>query len=260
MPYSKHGDVMYGIDLNQEIQYLAASFRCFKEKEYHVTRLCKCDVLLLVYEGILRFSEDGVPRELRPGQYYIQKQGGYQEGKLPSDGAKYLYIHFLARWTDDACALPRSGSFDPTAMMPDMEAMHALDYDEAPYILRAGMFYKLLSQLCKPKVVSTAVSQMAEYIRSHMENGMTLDELCREFSFSKNHIINLFKKEMGMTPVAYLNDVRLRRAERLLTSTSQTLESIATTCGYANYSHFYRQFFRKNRISPEKYRQRKRLG
>lgn len=260
LAYSNTGDVMYGIDLDQEIKYLAASFRYFKEKEYHVTRLCKCDVLLLVFEGVLRFVEDGVAYEIHPGQYHIQKQDSYQEGKLPSDGAKYLYIHFMAQWTDSSHILPRSGSFDPAALMPDMEAMQALAYADVPYILRAGMFYKLLSQLHSPQVLSPAVAKMAEYLRRHMQTGIALEDLCREFSFSKNHIINLFKKELGMTPVAYLNECRLRQAEQLLIATSQTIESIAAACGYPNYSHFYRQFYRKNRISPEKFRQKKHLG
>lgn len=260
LAYSNTGDVMYGIDLDQEIKYLTASFRYFKEKEYHVTRLCKCDVLLLVFEGVLRFVEDGIAYAVHPGQYHIQKHDSYQEGKLPSDGAKYLYIHFMAQWTDSSHVLPRSGSFDTAALMPDMEAMHALDYEDAPYILRAGMLYKLLSQLYKPHVTGPAVKPMVEYIRTHMQSDLSLELLCREFSFSKNHIINLFKKELGMTPVAYLNDLRLRQAERLLIATSQTIESIATTCGYPNYSHFYRQFLRKNGVSPEKFRQKKHLG
>ena len=59
---------MYGIDLNKEIKYLFSSLRFFASKEHHVDRFCKDDVLLLVYDGVLRFSEDGVMYEIHPGE------------------------------------------------------------------------------------------------------------------------------------------------------------------------------------------------
>jgi transcriptional regulator GlxA family with amidase domain len=97
-------------------------------------------------------------------------------------------------------------------------------------------------------------------MEKNYQSSVDIPMLCREFSFSKNHIINLFKKEFGKTPIAYLNDVRLNHAQQLLTATSQPIEEIAYRCGYRNYSHFYRQFMEKNRTSPEKFRQQKRLG
>ena len=33
--------------------------------------------------------------------------------------------------------------------------------------------------------------------------------------------------------------------------TSETLENVAAACGFRNYSHFYRLFVRKNRLSPK---------
>ena len=83
--------------------------------------------------------------------------------------------------------------------------------------------------------------------------------LCKQFNFSKNHIINLFKKSYGMTPNVYLNMFRLKNAEELLITTSKPIESISIQCGYGNYSHFYRQFMRKNKISPEQFRKQKRM-
>lgn len=41
-----------------------------------------------------------------------------------------------------------------------------------------------------------------------------------------------------MTPVSYLNYIRLSKAEHLMEVTSDTLENIALQCGFFNYSHF----------------------
>ena len=108
------GDDMRGIDLNGEISYKTSSLRFFEKNECHVTRTCPHDVLLLVYEGILRFSEDGEEYELHPGDYFIQRFRSDQTGEKPSDSPKYLYIHFFGEWDffmlrSCGAALPLSG-------------------------------------------------------------------------------------------------------------------------------------------------------
>ena len=64
---------MAGIDFNSPILYRHASFRYFEKNEHHITRFCIDNVLLLVYEGVLRFSEDGEEKEVRAGEYYIHE-------------------------------------------------------------------------------------------------------------------------------------------------------------------------------------------
>lgn len=71
------GDYMEGIDLNKPITYIHSSLRFFNEKEHHINRFCEENVLLLVYKGVLRFSENGIEHEVRPGEYYIQKAMTY---------------------------------------------------------------------------------------------------------------------------------------------------------------------------------------
>ena len=50
---------MLGIDLDGAIDIKTASLRFFEPNERHVNRFCSCDVLVLVYDGVLRFCEDG---------------------------------------------------------------------------------------------------------------------------------------------------------------------------------------------------------
>ena len=250
---------MYGIDLNREIKYKFASLRFFDEKEYHVDRVCKDDVLLLVYEGILRFSEDGVLYEIHPGQYHIQKHGSIQTGTLPSDSPKYLYVHFYGEWTHDSL-LSKSGTFDWESLKNDIWQMNALSYSDAPYMIKANQFYTILSKLCKPTPKGSVAEEISEFINKNYQKNISIQMLCDQFSFSKNHIINIFRNAYGQTPIAYLNSVRLKRAEELLITTSDSIESISFHCGYQNYSHFYRQFTRKNNLSPEAFRKQKRIG
>ena len=250
---------MYGIDLNKEIKYKFASLRFFDEKEYHVSRVCKDDVLLLVYDGILRFSEDGVFYEIHPGEYHIQKHGSLQEGVRPSDSPKYLYVHFYAEWTQDSL-FAKSGTFDYEYLKNEIEQMNELSYSDAPYIIKTAKFFSILSKLCKNNADNSIAEKISEFMIENYQQNISIDLLCKKFSFSKNHIINVFKQSFRQTPITYLNTLRLKKAEELLITTSEPIENIAYSCGYQNYSHFYRQFVRKNNISPESFRMQRRIG
>lgn len=248
---------MLGINLNKPIQYSHSSLRFFNQGESHLTRLCQDDVLLLVFDGVLRFTENGTAYEIYPGQYHIQQHGSYQSGDQPSDAPKYLYVHFLSEWTEAADALPRSGFFDIDAFRPLMESLDSFAHSHAPYILQTELFYRLLCRLYQT-VPKTKPSPFAAYVEQHYREPISLEQLCQEFHYSKNQIIHAFRKTFDMTPVTYINHVRLKKAEYLIEVTSDRLEDISATCGFQNYSHFYKQFIRKNGLSPEQWRMQKR--
>lgn len=250
---------MEGIDLNSPINFLYSSLRYFREGEYHTTRTCYEDVLVMVFDGILRFREDGTDYEIYPGQYYIQKHGGKQEGVVPSDSPKYLFVHFLADWSGERWdVLPRRGSFDYPSMRPLMEEIDRLSHGDYTICECSAKFNALLSELFRKRSTATNAGKIAEYISKNYIKGITIAELAKEFHFSKNHIINIFKKEHGMTPFEYINVLRVKKAEWLLEVTSRTAESIAYDCGFNNYSHFFKIFKSINGVSPTDWREKKR--
>lgn len=245
---------MIGIELDREIRYHHSSLRYFKEGEHHITRHCKDDVLLMVFEGILRFSEDGEEYELHPGDYHIQHHQSDQAGPVASDAPKYLYVHFWGDWSEGETVLPRSGTFDAIALLEEMKELDRLAHSGAPYIAQCSLFYGLLAKLAKRPAGNTIADEIAAYLAREAHRGVGLWELEKEFHFSKNHIINLFKKAYGMTPIAYANLKRLERAEYRMEVTSLSLEEIALSCGFSDYSHFYKLFIKKHGCSPEKWR------
>lgn len=250
---------MQGIDLNKNIIYKAASFRFFDVNEHHTTRFCTDNVLLLVFDGVLRFSENGTNYEVHSGNYHIQKHNCFQEGRFASDSPKYLYVHFSADWLDN-CSLPYRGKFDYMTLKPLMEKLDKLSHNQASYIEQAAVFFNILSSLLQNNKNNQHISnEIADFIRQRYKENITLERLSNEFNFSKNHIINIFKKDYKMTPFEYINYFRIKQAERLLEVTSYTTEYISFECGFNNYSYFYKKFKEFNGISPLEWRKKKRL-
>lgn len=261
--YNKLGDDMIGIDLNGEITYKVASLRFFEKNECHVTRYCPHDVLLLVYEGVLRFYENGEEYELYPGDYFIQRQNSYQTAEKTSDSPKYLYVHFLGEWVegDREGVLSRSGNFDCAELLPMIYKLDKLAHGNCTCTERTGVFFEILSMLYRspPDIDSEAV-RILKYIDKNYLEIDSLENICEHFYYSKNYIINIFKRSQGMTPFEYINDLKIRRAMYLLEVTSKSIDEIALESGFNHYSHFYRLFVRKNSVSPFEWRKTVRLN
>lgn len=249
---------MRGINLDEPIEYCYASLRYFRQKECHVSRICPEDVLVLVFAGILRFSENGIDYEVHPGEYFIQQKGGIQEGNVGSDAPKYLFVHFNSTWIESDAALPFRGNFDYNKQKKLMNDLDYLYYHNAPYIGQAGVFYMLLSQLKSASRFSNAI-EISNYMERHLNQRISLETLCVEFHFSKNHIINLIKKEFRMTPIEYIHHLQIERAKYLLATTSRSLSDVAYESGFMQYSYFFRIFKVNTGYSPSDYRKKVRI-
>ena len=246
---------MVGIDLNKPILYKHSSLRFFAEHEWHIDRLCEDDVLLLVFDGILRFSEDGVMRELGAGEYYIQRRGGLQKGETESDMPRYLYVHLHAEWGEGEGVLPYHGTFDVAELEPLMRKMDRLAHGNYTYTERNAVFTALLSRLCCTEKSLETADEVAAFMERHLHEPLSLERLSAEFHFSKNHLINIVKRHFGVTPTQYWNRLKLQKARHLLEVTSDSAATIAEICGFGEYSHFYRLFLRETGLSPTKWRE-----
>ena len=232
---------MIGLDLNQPVRYLHASLRYFEPKESHVTRFCADDVLLMVFEGTLHFTEDGVPHDVAAGEYFIQKKESRQSALRPSDSPKYFYVHFLGAWEEEGDVLPRRGTVSPEEMMPVMERLDQENSRNRSLIEKSALFYQILSGLYQRKSPGGPGGEIAAYLRKHACEACTLEELSLRFRYSKNQIINRMKQDYGMTPLEYRNLHRMKRAEWLLRVTATPLSRIAEECGYGEYSQFLKE-------------------
>ncbi len=249
---------MYGIDLNKTITYKHASLRFFEKNEHHVSRFCRDNVLLLVFEGVLRFTENSKPYEISSGCYHIQRSNSLQGAVRASDSPKYLYVHFDAEWAEGEKVLAADGRFDYERLREDIERLDRMAHQDYSLLERSALFFELLSALYKNSHTRSSAGKIADFIAKNYKRTLSLENIAEHFHFSKNYIINIFKREYGITPFEYVTRLRIREAERLLEATSASVEDIAFECGFNTYSNFYRQFCSHNSISPMLWRAEKR--
>lgn len=101
-------------------------------------------------------------------------------------------------------------------------------------------------------------SEPVEQIRSSIRRNYSrpdyaLDEVIREMPFHYDYLRKLFKKEMGMSPLEYMTNLRMKTAEKLLTAmwtNEYTISEIAQMCGYEDALYFSRVFKKYFGCSP----------
>ena len=79
---------------------------------------------------------------------------------------------------------------------------------------------------------SEAVKMCIQYMEENYERKITLAELADLVHMTPNYFCNYFKKQTGLTPFTQLNNIRVRRASKMLRNTEKSIAEIAEACGY----------------------------
>lgn len=93
------------------------------------------------------------------------------------------------------------------------------------------------------------IDRAREYIEARCPGRLTLDEMAEVAKLSRFYFLRRFKQEVGMTPYAYLADLRVREAARRLDS-GEPIGRVAFAAGFADQSHLTRSFKRTLGITP----------
>ncbi len=98
------------------------------------------------------------------------------------------------------------------------------------------------------------LKRMLSFIEAHYREKLTLEILSAACRISKSTCCNIFKQYLYKTPVAYLIDYRLHRAETLLTTTDLSVTDIGFETGFQSVSFFIETFRKKYGVSPNRFR------
>ncbi|MBW7573054.1 response regulator [Caproiciproducens faecalis] len=116
---------------------------------------------------------------------------------------------------------------------------------------------KISTLIKRERVDSTKLlaQNAKQYIAGNYQNaGLSVESLCSFLHVSPAYFSTVFKRETGMSFVAYLTEVRLQEAVNLLNTTSDKTYVIAGKVGYTEPNYFSYVFKKKFGVSPSKYR------
>jgi AraC-like DNA-binding protein len=100
---------------------------------------------------------------------------------------------------------------------------------------------------------SRGIAEARCYLDSHFAEEVELADLARISGLSRSHFIRAFRREVGLTPHAYLIDRRFRAASRLL-ERREPPGAVAAACGFFDQSHLNRVFKARMGVTPGAFR------
>ena len=129
-----------------------------------------------------------------------------------------------------------------------------------------GLVYALLFEIARyngrREMVSGSKSNILqlenaiEYVEEHYAESFKIVDLANECHMSETHFRRVFQQRMNMTPVEYVNFVRVKKACELIDKTDISMEDVAEKVGFVTPSTFNRNFRRIIGTSPYQWKKR----
>lgn len=244
-------------------RFEACGRRAFISGECHVRRRADYHVLIVMISGILRFSEDGLPVEVGPGEWYVQLPGLQQDGPEPSGEPVYEYVHFTVRCEGGTLTLPVRGRHDADALLPLLDELDGRGRNDALARLGAeGLLQDLLYRLaCSESTGDRGLARKAmSYLEANHARRDVLTGLRKQLRYTARHLETVMKREIGLTPGQCVRKIRFDRACAMLRETDRTLAEVAAAVGLESESILYRLFMKEAGMSAGEWRRRSRNG
>jgi transcriptional regulator GlxA family with amidase domain len=98
------------------------------------------------------------------------------------------------------------------------------------------------------------IIQIQELLEKNLAETFDFTELAKEYGMSRRTLERHFRKATGMTPLAYLQRVRVESAKELLETGSSSFDEICYQVGYMDNSFFRKLFIKCTSLRPREYR------
>lgn len=124
------------------------------------------------------------------------------------------------------------------------------------YVQRPGGQAQFSAQLSAQRAARDPLRELQGWIGEHPTEDHAVEQLATRVAMSPRHFARVFRSEVGCTPAAYVEQVRIEVARRLLETTALNVDEVAVTAGFGTPETLRRAFARRVGASPTEYRDR----
>jgi len=107
-----------------------------------------------------------------------------------------------------------------------------------------------------PTAVPESVREIARLLSAAPERDWRVDELAEVVALDPDYLGRLFRRHLGVSPMAYLARIRVELAAQLLTNTGEPVARVGVLVGWPDPTYFARRFRQLTGVTPTGYRRR----
>ena len=89
------------------------------------------------------------------------------------------------------------------------------------------------------------ICEIIKYLNSNINNKIAISDIEKKFHYNRYYIMKLFKKEIGLSIIEYINSIRIYNSLKQMKSTNNKLINIAYNNGFYSIEYFS-EIFKKN--------------
>ncbi len=124
------------------------------------------------------------------------------------------------------------------------------------FVHRPGGQTQFATPVWTPRANNISIRATQDYIDANPGEDLRVDRLAARTVMSERHFSRQFTAEVGTSPARYVERARIEAARRALEVTTDTVETVASRCGFGAAETLRRSFHRHLGVSPDAYRQR----
>jgi len=266
------------IDLAQDRETGIETLRAHFEGHAYDPHFHDSYLIGVTEQGVQQFNCRRRRHDSLPGQVFMLEPGEIHDGDAPDPvGFTYHMLYLDPPWLEreltalfeDAPAhaqltFNQTLSSDPRLAHATMSAFSALHHQELRIVRQTALDNLLecltpqlhwrIRRSADPRLPLVAL-RAREYLHAHLRQDVGMDELAAACNIDRFRLTRAFKVAFGIAPHAYLVQLRLAFARRLLADGALPV-AVASELGFADQSHLGRWFMRAYGMTPAAYRKR----
>lgn len=231
--------------------------------------------LLLIYSGSLLLHIGGRELNAKENSLAIIPPERAHMGVSGNDGVRYRTVMFdVSVFYNSTSAtdkflkpiVKQSTDFTPvtddaeTVALCDSLIKEQLSGNVASPLIVIGKIYELLGLLyrhcyCKPSLATadSKFKDVLDFVAANFCNDISSSELSRRFGYDEAYFCRRFKSVTGLTPMNYIQILRLETAKEKIKSGNFKISEISALCGFSDVSYFARCFKKRYGMTPTEY-------
>ncbi len=262
------------VPLHSMLTSCGHSLKKTTEYNWHGLKRGKTEFILWQYtvRGLGRLEYEGKSYDLTPGRGILLHIPHNHRYYFPEDSREweFIYVCLCGREVLRICReiMKKSGpvnDFDNSSntckTAVQILKMAYSRQIRTPY-MSSSLGYQLSMSLMEDLMPESSGSgetpefmkKINEYCGNNPDVDLNVDELAKISGYSRYHFTRLFSARRGISPGAFIRELRLNRAVKFLQTEEMSVKEVASACGFDDTSYFCKAFRKSFGVSPAKFR------